>query len=274
MKDYTTARQIILTISYLKKGKWEDIYAHIKNQVPLTKEEKAEAEANTKSNYVTIVDEDYPSCLKDIYKPPFVLYYYGNLALTEAKYRLTAVGSRKPSIYQNDTCYRLIQEVEEKMNHEVVIVSGMAKGSDSTMMKAAMNVNAPVISIIGSGIDNPYPADNDGIYDYCKSGKGLVLSEYPLNEKAASQNFLFRNRLLAAFSPSLFVGSGKRRSGTNNSVYWASSFNRNVLCLPCNVNLDDPELTNELIKQGADPILCSDDLKAEIIQTAKANEKK
>ncbi len=274
MNDIFTARSVLLTLSYLKKGKWDEMYSYIKEKRPLSKELKEEAEQNTKANYITIVDENYPDCLKDIYKPPFILYYYGNLSLLSERYRLTAIGSRRPTLYQSDTCYRLIKELEIKMEKKVVIISGMAKGIDSTVMKAAMEVEAPIISVIGSGIDKPYPTENDGIYDYCKSGKGLVLSEYPLSENAKPQSFLFRNRLLAALSPSLFVGAGKKRSGTNNSVYWASSFNRNVLALPCNQDLDDPELTNELIKQGAEPILDSNDLKLEILTANKSKEEK
>ena len=85
----------------------------------------------------------------------------------------------------------------------------MAKGIDQAGMKAAMDVGAPVISVIGSGTDNPDPKDNAGIYEYCKSGKGLIMSEYPNTAKAAPNNFVFRNRLLAALSDITFVGGGK-----------------------------------------------------------------
>lgn len=264
-----TAREVLLTISYQKKGRWEEIYSHIKEKKPISKEETLEAFAKTQANFITIVDSEYPNSLKGIFKPPFVLYYYGNPSLLNEPYRLTAVGSRNPTIYQNDTSYRLIKELENSMEKKVVIVSGMAKGIDATMMKAAKDTGSPIISVIASGIDKPYPKENDGIYDYCKEGKGLVLSEYPLDTEAKPQNFLFRNRILAALSPSMFIGAGKKKSGTNNSVYWAMSFGKNILTLPCNQNLDDPELTNELLKQGAEPVLSSNDLKLELLQTGK-----
>ncbi len=264
-----SAREVLLTLSYSKKGDWDKIYSHIKDKIPLDENLKNEAFKNTHSNYVTIVDEDYPKALKQIHKPPFVLYYYGNLALLKSSCRLTAIGSRNPNLYQTDACYKLISEVEEVMDSNVVIISGMAKGLDSLMMKAAIDKNGPVVSILGSGIDNPYPKANKFIYDYCKDKNGLVLSEYPGSLPAKPDNFLFRNRLLAALAPSIFVGGGKQKSGTNNSVYWATTFNKNILALPCNQDFVYPELTNELIKQGATPILSTFDLKEEIVHTMR-----
>ena len=262
------AKDVLIALSYIKKGNWDAIYSHIKEKLPLSEKDRIEAISMVKSNYITLLDDEYPDCLKNIYKPPFVLYYYGDISLLKSKYRLVAIGSRNPTLYQTDTCYRIIKELEESTNKEVVIISGMAKGMDSTMMRAAIDTNSKVISVIGSGIDNPYPKDNIAIYDYCVKN-GLVLSEYPLNLEAKPKNFLFRNRILAALAPSIFVGSGKQRSGTNNSVYWATTYNKNVLALPCNQNLDDPELTNDLIKQGATPILSSLDLKDEILEASK-----
>lgn len=264
-----SAREVLLTLSYSKKGDWDKIYAHIKDKIPLDENLKNEAFKNTHSNYVTIVDENYPNCLKQIHKPPFVLYYYGNLSLLKSHCRLTAIGSREPNLYQIDACYKLISECENLLDSNLVIISGMAKGLDSLMMKAAMDKNAPVISILGSGIDNPYPKINKFIYDYCKEKNGLVLSEYPGELSAKPTNFLFRNRLLAALAPSMFVGGGKLKSGTNNSVYWATTFNKNILALPCNQDFMNPDLTNELIKQGATPILSTFDLKEEIIHSIK-----
>jgi DNA processing protein len=121
-----------------------------------------------------------------------------------------------------------------------------------------MSVKAPIISVIGSGIDNPYPSDNDGIYDYCKSGKGLVISEYPGKVSAKPENFLFRNRLLSSLSEVMFVAGGKNRSGTSSSVRLALEDNREILALPCDITGDD--LTNSLISDGALSVLSASDL--------------
>lgn len=252
------ADDVLLALSVKREGNYSLMISDIKKKVPLTHEEMQAARDLTKANFLTIVDHEYPSCFTMIENPPLILYYYGNFDLLNKPYRLTVVGTRQPTVYQEDTTYKMIQEVEEKTKNRVIICSGMAKGIDQAAMKAAMDVGAPVISIIGSGIDNPYPSENQELYEYCKSDKGLVLSEYPLSQQAKPENFLFRNRLLAAVSQVLFVGGGKSHSGTSATVRYALDDNRDVYALPCNVSGND--LTNSLIQEGAYSALSSMDL--------------
>lgn len=251
-------RGILLTLSYKGKGNWPAIYSTIRNKVPVSDKEVQEAYRKTASKFVTLIDDDYPNGLKQVEKPPFLLYYYGNLSLLSEKYRLTVVGTRQPTLYQNNTTYEFIKALEEKTENKTVIISGMAKGIDSSAMTAAMDSRAPVVAVLGSGIDAPYPKSNNGIYDYCKSGNGLVLSEYPGKVQAVPDNFVFRNRILAALSMVVFVGGGKRYSGTTATVRHAIDLNDDVLALPCNVTGLD--LTNELIRDGAGSVLSPDDL--------------
>lgn len=250
--------ETLLTLSIKCKGEWHNLYDLIKNKYKPNDEEIEQAKASCKSNYFSILDERYPDKLKTINKPPILVYYYGDISLLSEKYMLTAIGTRKPNLYQSNTTYEFIKESEEMMNDRLVIVSGMATGIDQCAMKAAMDRNAPIVSVIGSGIDDPYPEDNQGIYEYCKSGKGLVISEYPGMTKAKSDNFVFRNRLLAGLTDVLFVGAGKKRSGTSSTVSMAIESGSDVLALPCNVDKD--ELTNKLIQDGAYSVLSSSDL--------------
>ena len=255
--DYT-AREVLLALSVKHKGDWNKIYRDILRKVPLKDEEVIEAKEKVKCPYITILDNEYPSALKDSYSPPFLIYYYGNYSLLESPYALTAVGSRKPSLYQSDTTARLVRETEAKLENKVLLVSGMAKGIDQAAMKAAMASEAPVCAVLGSGIDIPYPKDNGGIYEYCKSEKGIVLSEYPEGTEARPDHFVMRNRISVALSRVLFVGGGSNRSGTMASVRRATECNREICALPCDITGDD--ITNSLIQDGADSILCSDDL--------------
>ncbi len=266
-----TVRQVLVALSLHYEGNYKLMFDEIakkKHSLSTAEMEKLSKTA-MKSMVCDCTSEDYPVCFKGSTYPSMIFYYYGNLSLLNEKYRITCVGTRKPNLYQNETCYRFLRQAEEKFQNRLVVVSGMAQGLDQTFMKAAMEMNAPVVSIIGSGIDNPYPEDNDGIYDYCKSGKGLVLSEYPLDIKAQADHFLFRNRLLAAASPILFVGGGKRKSGTFASVNYALEGGKSVAALPCNVTGDD--LTNLIIKEGATPILDADDLVKEIKEACENN---
>lgn len=250
---------VLVTLSLAFDGDYKMMRKEIiERKFTQTKRDWFDWKGKIKSNIMTILAKNYPSFFKDCFDPPMVLFYYGNLSLLEKQHRLTCIGSRNPTIYQSDTSYRMIKECEYHFKNELVIVSGMAQGIDQECMKAAMEVSAPIISIIGSGIDNPYPSMNGGIYDYCKSGKGLILSEYPNKVEAKPSNFLFRNRLLAASSDVVYIGSGKKRSGSATTVKYATELGKDILALPCNCTGDD--LTNSLIKDGAIPVLCANDM--------------
>ena len=250
-------RELLLALSYMHQGEWKEMYEDIYQHRPLSQEEIDEAKRNITTPYVTILDEDYPEPLKQSYYPPFLLYYYGNLDLLKKKYRLTAIGTRTPTLYQSDTSYSLLKEVEEHFHNDLVILSGMAKGIDQSCMRAAMDQNAPAVSILGSGIDYPYPKENNGLYDYCKK-EGLILSEYPLDSRPKPEHFVFRNRLLATLSMVVYCGGGKNRSGSMSTIQKAIEAGREICCLPCNVTGDD--MTNSLLKDGASSILCASDL--------------
>ena len=251
----TLVREILHYFSLKHDGNWDKIFEAIKNHVPFDEEEYNKIKDNNK--YVTILDESYPDSLKIINNPPFVLYYYGDLDLLSSKYRLSSIGTRKPTLYQDKETYNLISEVEKELNSEVTIISGMAKGLDTTSMQAAIDKKAPVIAVLGTNIDQIYPIESQEVYNYCKNN-GLIISEYPLNYSSTPEDFIKRNRIIAGISDVIFVGGGKTKSGTATTIRYAIDNNKDILALPCNNSGDD--LTNTLISDGADIVLSSKDI--------------
>lgn len=247
------AKDILIALSYYYKGDWESIYKHITNNKPIDEAIKVEAYKNTKSSVITILDADYPNVLSETYHPPFVLYYYGNLNLLNNDYKLGVVGSRQVSSYGIEITNDIIKDLYE-MSNKVVIVSGMAKGIDATAMRQAIKENGEVIAILGSGIDNPYPNECKDIYEYCKTQKGLVISEYPNMTKPLKEHFPFRNRLIASFSNSILIPEAKIKSGTSITIRYALERGLDINVVPHRVSFDN--LNNKLIKDGA--LLCED----------------
>ena len=247
-------RNKLLSLSNYCEGNYEKMFSMIKSKEIVDDKYSKEI----KSNFLTILDTNYPKRLKNIYKPPILFYYYGNISLLDSKKILAVVGSREVNSYQESMTNKLVDEVLSKSENKVTILSGMAKGVDQIAMKQAMKRNANIISVIASGIDNPYPKDNSGIYEYCKGNKGLIISERPLTYSAVKEDFIFRNRLLAGLSDAVLVTAGKKHSGTASTVRFGIDFGKEILSLPCNVTGDD--LTNTLILDGARMILSSDDI--------------
>lgn len=253
-----SAREIVLALSIRCDGEWKSVYDIILKKKRLTDEEAKEAILKEKAPYKAIVDKDYPDFFKNVYQPPFLFYYYGNYDLLTARRKLTVVGTRNPTDYQRRTVPFLLEEAFSKSKVPITIVSGMAVGIDAMSMRMAMRHNLGVIAVLGSGIDHVYPEESKDIYDYCKSGKGLVISEYPLDTPPKASHFTFRNRLLAACSPVCFVGGGSRKSGSASTARHALELGKDILALPCDVTGDD--LTNSLIQDGAGPVLSGRDI--------------
>ncbi len=263
------ARSLLLGLSCHCDGEWEQVFRILKTKERITEDEVNEAFMKTDASFTTIVDEDYAESFKEIYHPPFLLYYYGNFSLLTDPRRISVVGTREPSSYQASSTDKIVREICRHYNGDVTIVSGMAKGLDGVAMRAAMKEGASVIAILGSGIDNPYPRENTDIYEYCKSGKGLVISEYPKDVDPIGDHFVFRNRLIAALGQIALIMGGKRASGTSTTVKYATELGREMFALPCNVTGDD--LTNSLIADGVRPLLNSADVISELDTINKVN---
>ena len=78
-----TGRDILIYLAMKYKGNWDDIYGAIKRKEPIDDMAFTDLLATLKANTITIIDKNYPDHLKQAHKPPFVLFYYGDLSLLD-----------------------------------------------------------------------------------------------------------------------------------------------------------------------------------------------
>ncbi|GAA3323553.1 DNA-processing protein DprA [Ectobacillus funiculus] len=108
--------------------------------------------------YTTIFDDTYPSLLKEIADPPFVLYGKGDLFfLCSMRKKLAVVGTRRPSHYGILSVQSILSEL---LKEDWVIVSGMAYGIDMAAHISAAHQNRYTIAVLGGGFRYIYPKDN------------------------------------------------------------------------------------------------------------------
>jgi DNA processing protein len=239
-------REIIIYLAIKYAGDWNAIYQAIK-QKELVDETLVKTEIQSiKSSVITIIDETYPESLKKIYKPPFVLFYYGDLNLIYMLEKTIAViGSRHPSSYGLEMTELITKSlVEEGM----MVVSGLAYGVDIKAHQTVIAQQGKTIAILGSGIDVCYPKEHLETYESMKKTH-LVLSEYPNLTPPNKDHFPWRNRLIAGLARGVFVAEAKKRSGTLITVGYALYLGKDVYVLPHQANTDNS--TNQLIKDGA-----------------------
>ena len=110
--------------------------------------------------------DDYPPLLKKIYDPPLVLYVLGKFDEKD-KYSIAVVGTRLPTNYGKIQTEKIVSDL---VDQNITIISGLARGIDSVAHSTALKNNGRTISVIGSGLDVIYPAENKKLFnaDYRK----------------------------------------------------------------------------------------------------------
>ena len=197
-------------------------------------------------DFITINDDIYPECLKEISDPPEKLYYKGNLELLKSKRMIAVVGTRNPSSYGKLCCEYMIKKMSKA---NITIVSGFAKGIDSIAHKTSLLTGTKTIAVIASGLDIVYPASNLSLYKEIEE-KGLILTEYEAGTKPFKGNFPQRNRIIAALSKGVIVVESKDRGGSLITADLALEYNRDVYAIPGDIFSEYSKGCNNLIRDA------------------------
>lgn len=238
-------REKILAYSIKYDGQWHRIAQAIADN------EEA-AKCNCSFPYITIVDENYPTKLKELRFPPWIIFYAGNLSLLDKK-GIGIVGSREISDYGRWCTQAIVDAVQDKQ----VIISGMAKGIDAQAHYSAINYHT--IGVLGNGLNVIYPKENQELYELMKK-KQLLISEYPPDVAPRKYHFPWRNRIIAALSDKIVVPQARIKSGTMVTVNHAIEMGKEVYCVPYRIIDKQGEGNNELIENGAIILNHFDDL--------------
>lgn len=254
-----SGREILLYLSIVCKGNPIEIYERIIKKENIPEEEKVLAIVNAyRGNYITILDDNYPERLKNACRPPFVLFYEGDISLlNQDKKRIAVVGSRNATEYG----LRYTNDIVSGLVDDYVIVSGLAKGIDSCAHYACVNNKGKTIAVMGCGLDKCYPIENKNLKKKIAE-QGLVISEYPNGVESASSNFPLRNRIIAGLSNALLVTDAGPQSGTLITIRYANELNLDCFVLPHPVG--DGTICNRLIYEGALLVETAEDIKESI----------
>ncbi len=142
----------------------------------------------------------------------------------------------------------------------VTVVSGLALGIDGAAHRGALAADAaPVVGVVGSGLDVVYPRGNRDLWD-AVSAAGTLLSEAPLGAEPEGWRFPARNRLLAALADVVVVVESKRAGGSMHTVEEAIRREVTVMAVPGSVRNPAAEGTNLLLSEGCAPACSTDDV--------------
>lgn len=206
------------------------------------------------ARFICRSDSEFPDILKEIYDCPLGLYIIGTFP--QQKHKIAVVGSRNCTEYGASAAYNISRQLAE---NDIVIISGMADGIDSYAHKGALDAGARTIAIMGTGIDLCYPTANRALRDRIAES-GCIISEYPPGMRGTAFTFPQRNRIISGLAEGVIVAEAAKRSGSLITAAMALEQGRDVFAVPGNITSKMSTGCNELIKNGAVPLLSANDI--------------
>jgi DNA processing protein len=210
-------------------------------------------------------DPCFPAGCREIPDRPTLLFALGDLALLERP-AVAIVGSRDHSEYGGEVCHEVASGAAAR---GIVVVSGMARGLDAVAHTAAMDAGGTTIGVLGNGLGVVYPAANRKLYQRVAEG-GLLLTEFPPGERPGVGSFPRRNRLISALARITVVIEAAQGSGALITVGTALAQGKDVMAVPGNITSPTSVGTNQLIRDGAEPLLVLEDLLAHYPEAGNA----
>lgn len=212
------------------------------------------------SKYITILDYEYPDKLREIYDPPYIIYYEGDISLIKEKMIVAVVGSRDAS-NKNAIIARKITERLVKKGY--IIVSGMACGIDGVAHKSAIDQKvASTIAVLGTGLstDVIYPKINIELKKEILKSGGTVISEYKYKASGNRYTFPMRNRIIAGLADSIIVLQANIKSGSIITCNLGLEQGKNVYAVVGEFAETSQSGINLLLRDGATPLTSFDDI--------------
>jgi len=196
---------------------------------------------------ITRDDENYPVSLRHVYDAPMLLYVWGEIKKHD-RHAIGIVGSRRTSHYGKQST----KKISYQLAHSgFTIVSGLARGIDTTAHEAAIAANGRTIAVIGSGLAKLYPPENFALAEKIASGFGAVISEFPLHTAPSKQTFPMRNRIVAAWANAILVTECPAWSGSLITANLASDYGKPIFAIPGPIDKPTSAGCNQLIRDGA-----------------------
>ncbi|NUM25715.1 MAG: DNA-protecting protein DprA [Candidatus Buchananbacteria bacterium] len=210
---------------------------------------EAEADKVEKANVktVTIKDDTYPHLLKEIYAPPPLLYYLGELNNLRPK-NLAVVGSRKISEYGRLVTAKMVSDL---VRQGFVITSGLAFGIDACAHTTTLENHGTTVAVLGCGLQQIYPASHRNLAKKITLEGGLIFSEFPITMPPLKHNFPIRNRLISGLSLGTLVIEAHEKSGALITAAYALEQGREVFAVPGNIFHIGSAGPHRLITSGA-----------------------
>lgn len=208
--------------------------------------------ANGEYHIVFYDDDLYPPSLKNIFDPPPLLFYQGNLQALNMP-QLAIVGSRKLTQHASKVAFDMAQFLAYE---GLWITSGLAEGVDKHAHLGALSQNDPTkfgrtIAVLGTGIRLCYPKQHFELKQQIIQTGGCIISELLPDSPPNNHNFPRRNRLVAGLSLATLVVEATLQSGSLITARLTNEQGKQVFAIPSHIDNPNAKGCHQLIREGA-----------------------
>ncbi len=218
--------------------------------------ELAYIESQTSLHCLTWDDPLYPRLLREIPRPPPLLYVRGDPSCLSLP-QLAIVGSRNPSGGGSENAERFAHYLAER---GFAITSGLALGIDAAAHRGALRAGGKTIAVMGTGIDLIYPSRHRQLAQEIVDSGGALVSEFPLGTSSHASNFPQRNRIISGLSGGTLVVEAAVQSGSLITASYALQHDREVFAIPGSIHNPLARGCHQLIRQGATLVETAQDI--------------
>jgi DNA processing protein len=200
-------------------------------------------------------DDDFPFT-RPVIDQPYVLFAEGAAPGALSRPRAAIVGTRSATPHGLADAAELGAALAAA---GATVVSGLAIGIDGAAHEGALRANGEVVGVVATGLDVEYPRRHKTLYQRVRA-QGVVVSEHWFGVRPDRVRFPVRNRIIAALCDVLVVVEATQTGGARITADAAARYDRPVLAMPGSRRNPAATGCNELLRDGAEPLLDPSDV--------------
>jgi DNA processing protein len=209
---------------------------------------------------VALFDSRYPPLLACTVDPPPVLWIRGSPAAL-ANPTIAVIGSRAATPYALQVGSRIAAELASR---GVAVVSGLARGVDSSAHRGCLQQGGVTIAVLGCGVDRVYPPEHGDLASQIAATGGAVVAELEPGTPPLPGHFPLRNRIISGISLATVVVEASEHSGSLITARCAVEQGRDVMVVPGSVLSGRNRGSHALLRDGARVVESADDILEEL----------
>lgn len=246
------ARYQIMAMVVMNQGDWDKTISDINE-----KSEKSEEEINKclslNQNFISIIDKEYPSYLKNSYKTPFVIFYEGKKELIESDKLLAVLNDKTASQYADEAINILCDSIVDKC----VFVLPFGGTKQNELIRRIVAKGGSVIAVLNKPAGIEYQTDKE-LYKILKDNHLIITSLPRRLDGEVKESSIQCYKLVATLANRVLIGAISKTSPETVAVAMALQMNGDVFCIP--FQMGSKYIGNSLIHDGAILVENSDTL--------------